>query len=225
MKIKFIFTIILIAMIGLLLLERSCVSNKLKKSIEAHDKLKISTDAGHKAADQAKIKQEKEKKLLQAEIVTLTRSVAARDLADADAGTEEKLEELEEEEPELEDKDLKIKNLREQNTLLRRQRDTAWATIVDIGKPIFSLSPTGKEIIEYPEGSVTDKLNKRFLAQVDLTVIETGKFNAERILRISADGVAEDAIKEAAGIKLGSDIKTYGVIILGVVVVVSIFKK
>ena len=224
MKIRFIiFTIILIAIISFLLLERSCVSNKLKKSIEAHDKLKITTAAGHLAADQAKIKQEEEKKLLQDEIVTLTRSVAEQDLADA--GEEEKLEELEKEEPELEDPYEIIKNVRAQNTVLRKQLATARFTINKLGKPIFSLSATGEEIIEYPEGSITDKLNKRFLAQVDLTVIETGKFNAERILRISADGVAEDAIKEAAGIKLGSDLKTYGVVILGVVVVISIFKK
>lgn len=223
MKIKDILIIILVALAAWLLLERSCVSNKLKKSIGDHEKLKISTAAGHRAADQAKVKHEEEKQKLHEDIKTLTRSVAERDLADA--GKEEKLEELEKEEPELEDKDLKIKNLRAQNTLLRAQRDTAWATIADLGKPIFSLSPTGEEIIEYPEGSITDKLNKRFLAQVVITGIETGKFNAERILRISADGVAKDAIREAAGIKLGSTVKTYVLIGAGAYIVYSIFKK
>lgn len=223
MKVKFIFTILLIATIGFLLLDRTCVSGKLKESIGVNKQLKKTTAAAHRAADQAKIKYEKEKKQLNDEIKDLVHTVAKRDLVDV--GKAEKLGVLEKEEPEIEDKDLKIKNLREQNTLLRAQRDTAWATIVDLGKPIFSLSSAGEEIIMYPEDSITDKLNKRFLAQVDLTVIETGKFEDERTLRISSDKVAADAVKEAAGIKLGSDLKTYGVIILGVVVVVSIFRR
>jgi len=223
MKIKDVLTLILVVLAGFLLLERSCVSNRLQKSIGAHEKLKISTAAEHRAADQAKIKQEKEKKLLQDEIVTLTRSVAERDLADA--GEEEKLEVLEKEEPELEDPYEIIKNIRTQNTSLRKQLATARFTIKQLGKPIFSFSLSGEEIIEYPEGSVTDKLNKRFLAQVMLTEIETGKFNAERILRISADGVAKDAIREAAGIKLGSTVKTYVLIGAGVYIVYTIFKK
>lgn len=224
MKRKNILVLILIVLCIFFYLDQSCAnSKKLLQAIGAHDQLKETTEAAHRVADQKKVKHEEEKKQLQDEIETLTHSIRTGDLADA--GKAEKLEELETEEPKIEDKDEKIKNVKAQNEILRGQLATALSTIEKIGKPIFTLSPDGKEIVSYPEGSITDKLNKRFLAQVKLTVIETGKFNAERILRISAEGVAEQAIKDASRLRLGSKLKTGGVVVLAGILVYSIVRK
>lgn len=212
MKTRNIIIIVLAALCAFLILERSCVGKKLQEAIGAHEQQKKSTESAHRAADRENERHEGEKRRLQEDIRALTRGIRARDRGDA--GKEEKLEELEKEEPELEDKDEIIKNVRVQNTILRAQLATARFTIRQLGRPTFTLSPSGEETVEYPEGSITYKLNRKYLEQVSITDVWIGKFNNERALRISAESVAEVAIKKAARLELGSDLKTYGVIIL-----------
>lgn len=121
---------------------------------------------------------------------------------------DESLVSLKKEEDELATEEETLETVKAQRDNFKAQRDEwigkfnlAQQTIDRLGVPkIVGYTDDGKEIFEYPIGSVTFSLNEKYVNQVKITGEWTYKYDAEHILRLKAEDVIGKQKKQINGL-------------------------
>lgn len=140
---------------------------------------------------------------------------------------DESLASLKKEEDELAKEEETLETVKSQRDNFKAQRD-AWMekfnlaqqTIDRLGVPkIVGYTDDGKEMFEYPIGSVTFSLNEKYVNQVKITGEWTYKYDAEHILRLKAEDVIGKQKKQINKFRFQANMgKGVIVIIIGTVV-------
>ena len=206
MKIHMIIIGILLLLCTFLYLDDACTNRKLGIARNGHEEQKIKTVSVQLEADNeiAKLRSELSTTVLRIEY--LENEVAEKALEDIEK--ERRIEELEVEETVLVDdgdKDNIIVNLRKQVNVWKERFTLASGIIEDQKKIIFSL-------------------RANYETQVKITLEVVNKLKSEKALRVSAENVIKESVKEIKRLKFGSKLKTGGIAVIAGILFYSVLK-
>lgn len=208
---KIIIVILIIAGV-FMFLDRSCTHKKLNTALGEVKKQKEVTAAAELKADKAIAREGETKTLHDKEIKKLTGSITVKDKKIKEKDT--KIADLEKEEETLTDAPSLIANLRAQIGLWKGNFTLSQQQVADLGIP-YEVEIDGKMILKYPHGSVTFKLNEKYLSQIRITDQWIVKYDAQLALSLERDNALKQAMKDISGLKFASKIKTGGMIFAG----------
>lgn len=203
MKINIILIGILTVLCVFLFLDRSCTTRKLNIARNDYENQRVVTVGVQLEADKKIEGLIEELSNRDLRIETLVISIDKRELRDVEK--ERLLEELEAEEIVLVDKDEIIDNLHSQISGWKERFTLASDTIDDQRQIIFSLK-------------------EKYDIQVNITLAWEAKFNSERALRIRAEDVIKESVKQIRALKFKSKLKTGGIAIVAGILLYSVLK-